>query len=207
MDAPLAPKLCAGVLGRALLQGVLPPEAIPELCQPIEGGEVRRALVAPALRYVKVGETRGLLRHAAAISHAVLQSWFGVFPTIQVLNTSCILPSQCSRALCWGIIVVFAQSRAETLRRPHVTWLVPMKPAPCSAGPGGRGQAQGAGGRPEGQRLPGGRPRAGPAGPAPCGRILVTGGSHGACSMNRFGLVITSPEACQTWQGLHVAVH
>ena len=56
MDAPLAPKLCAGVLGRALLQGVLPPDAIPELCKPIEGGEVRRALVAPALQYVKVGE-------------------------------------------------------------------------------------------------------------------------------------------------------
>lgn len=54
MDAPLAPKLCAGVLGRALLQGVLPPDAIPELCKPIEGGEVRRALVAPALQYVKV---------------------------------------------------------------------------------------------------------------------------------------------------------
>ena len=57
MDAPLAPKLCAGVLGRALLQGVLPPDAIPELCKPIEGGEVRRALVAPALHYVKVGES------------------------------------------------------------------------------------------------------------------------------------------------------
>jgi hypothetical protein len=56
MDAPLAPKLCAGVLGRALLQGVLPPDAIPELCKPIEGGEVRRALVAPALQYVKVSE-------------------------------------------------------------------------------------------------------------------------------------------------------
>ena len=57
MDAPLAPKLCAGVLGRALLQGVLPPDVIPELCKPIEGGEVRRALVAPALQYVKVGRT------------------------------------------------------------------------------------------------------------------------------------------------------
>lgn len=56
MDAPLAPKLCAGVLGRALLQGVLPAEAIPELCKPIEGGEVRRALVGPALQYVKVGK-------------------------------------------------------------------------------------------------------------------------------------------------------
>jgi hypothetical protein len=55
MDAPLAPKLCAGVLGRALLRGVLPADAIPELCKPIEGGEVRRALVAPALQYVKVG--------------------------------------------------------------------------------------------------------------------------------------------------------
>ena len=60
MDAPLAPKLCAGVLGRALLQGVLPPDAIPELCKPIEGGEVRRALIAPALQYVKVGDTRRL---------------------------------------------------------------------------------------------------------------------------------------------------
>lgn len=54
MDAPLAPKLCAGVLGRALLQGVLPPDSILEFCKPIEGGEVRRALIAPALQYVKV---------------------------------------------------------------------------------------------------------------------------------------------------------
>ncbi len=54
MDAPLAPKLCGGVLGRALLQGVLPADSIPEFCKPIEGGEVRRALVAPALQYVKV---------------------------------------------------------------------------------------------------------------------------------------------------------
>lgn len=54
MDAPLAPKLCAGVLGRALLQGVLPPDSILEFCKPIEGGEVRRALIGPALQYVKV---------------------------------------------------------------------------------------------------------------------------------------------------------
>ena len=54
MDAPLAPKLCGGVIGRALLAGVLPPAAVLELSKPIEGGEVRRALFAPALQYVKV---------------------------------------------------------------------------------------------------------------------------------------------------------
>ncbi len=54
MDAPLAPKLCGGVVGRALLAGVLPPAAVLQLSKPIEGGEVRRALFAPALQYVKV---------------------------------------------------------------------------------------------------------------------------------------------------------
>jgi hypothetical protein len=64
-----------------------------------------------------------------------------------------------------------------------VTWLTP--PELClPTGPGRRGQAQGAGGRPEGQRLPGGRPGAGPAGPPPCGRVLVAGGPHSACSIS-----------------------
>jgi hypothetical protein len=54
MDYPLAPKLCGGVIGRALLAGLLPPSALVDLCKPIEAGETRRALMAPALQYVKV---------------------------------------------------------------------------------------------------------------------------------------------------------
>lgn len=54
MDAPLAPKLCGGVIGRALVAGLLSGSALVDLCKPIEGGETRRALVAPALQYIKV---------------------------------------------------------------------------------------------------------------------------------------------------------
>jgi hypothetical protein len=54
MDAPLAPKLLGGVVGRALAEGVLPAAALTELASPIESAEPRRAFVVESLTQVKV---------------------------------------------------------------------------------------------------------------------------------------------------------
>ena len=54
MDAPLAPKLLGGVVGRALAEGVLPTATLAELASPIESAEPRRAFAVESLKQLKV---------------------------------------------------------------------------------------------------------------------------------------------------------
>lgn len=54
LDVPKAPELLGRLLGHCFLEGALSMSVLPELCEPIEGAEPRRALVAAALKYVKV---------------------------------------------------------------------------------------------------------------------------------------------------------
>lgn len=51
---PKAPELLGRLLGHCFLEGALSMSVLPELCEPIEGAEPRRALVAAACKYIKV---------------------------------------------------------------------------------------------------------------------------------------------------------
>jgi hypothetical protein len=50
----MAPDLLGRILGHGFLEGALGADVLPELCEPIEGAEPRRALVAASLKYLKV---------------------------------------------------------------------------------------------------------------------------------------------------------
>ena len=70
MDAPLAPKLLGGVVGRALAEGVLPAAALTELASPIESAEPRRSFIVESLAQVKV---RSKSRNGRVSGLALLQ--------------------------------------------------------------------------------------------------------------------------------------
>jgi hypothetical protein len=65
----MAPDLLGRILGHGFLEGALGADVLPELCEPIEGAEPRRALVAASLKYLKV---KPLSLHFGDIMHTHL---------------------------------------------------------------------------------------------------------------------------------------